>query len=263
MSDGPDYDLLAKMASGEGGARTGVLKRLGYLEWNVTDTGRQALAVHRGVESARAAPLVDIGSFKKYTQGRALRVRHCDEMSADDYDAFCAEHADCAVIAHELRRERDEAHAEIAQLREKLDAAVASIKAANESDLGQTLERYQDLCARTVVRAENAERERDEARAVLRAQHDALLGRADSPGASCGVCGHAIESNVYVRLNDKYVHRECHVAGLREERDEACAALAEAVAEEREACAKVADSGADDYPGDYRIAEAIRARGAK
>jgi len=38
---------------------------------------------------------------------------------------------------------------------------------------------------------------------------------------TCGMCGKPIESNVYVRLNDKYVHRECHMAGLKAERDAA------------------------------------------
>src|SRR6185312_87385 len=44
---------------------------------------------------------------------------------------------------------------------------------------------------------------------------------------TCGMCGKPIESNVYVRLNDKYVHRECHMAGLKAERDAARASVFE------------------------------------
>lgn len=39
-----DLHLLAKLASGEGGRRTGALKRAGYLEWTVTDAGLAALS---------------------------------------------------------------------------------------------------------------------------------------------------------------------------------------------------------------------------
>jgi hypothetical protein len=39
-----DLNLLAKLASGEGGTRTGALKRAGYLEWTVTPAGLEALA---------------------------------------------------------------------------------------------------------------------------------------------------------------------------------------------------------------------------
>jgi hypothetical protein len=35
--------LLRKLASGEGGRRTGELKRRGWLEWTVTAAGRRAL----------------------------------------------------------------------------------------------------------------------------------------------------------------------------------------------------------------------------
>ncbi len=35
--------LLRKLASGEGGQRTGALKRAGYLEWTVTARGYAAL----------------------------------------------------------------------------------------------------------------------------------------------------------------------------------------------------------------------------
>ena len=38
-----DLDLLAKLASGEGGTRTGALKRAGLLEWTVTPRGLEAL----------------------------------------------------------------------------------------------------------------------------------------------------------------------------------------------------------------------------
>ncbi len=41
--DDLDLDLLRKLASGEGGRRTGALKRAGLLEWRVTDAGRAAL----------------------------------------------------------------------------------------------------------------------------------------------------------------------------------------------------------------------------
>jgi hypothetical protein len=44
VESGPDLDLLRKMASGEGGARTGALKRAGLLEWTVTEAGMQAIA---------------------------------------------------------------------------------------------------------------------------------------------------------------------------------------------------------------------------
>jgi hypothetical protein len=47
----------------------------------------------------------------------------------------------------------------------------------------------------------------------------------------CGKCGAAIESNVYVRMNDKYVHRECYTEGLRGERDVAVRERDEAIAE--------------------------------
>lgn len=40
----PDLNLLAKLASGEGGRRTGLLKRMGYLEWTVTPLGLEVLA---------------------------------------------------------------------------------------------------------------------------------------------------------------------------------------------------------------------------
>lgn len=39
-----DLELLAKLAAGEGGRRTGALKRAGLLEWHVTDAGLAALA---------------------------------------------------------------------------------------------------------------------------------------------------------------------------------------------------------------------------
>lgn len=39
-----DMNLLRKLASGEGGRRTGALKRAGYLEWTVTEKGLAALA---------------------------------------------------------------------------------------------------------------------------------------------------------------------------------------------------------------------------
>jgi hypothetical protein len=38
-----DLDLLRKLASGNGGRRTGALRRSGYLEWTVTPAGRRAL----------------------------------------------------------------------------------------------------------------------------------------------------------------------------------------------------------------------------
>lgn len=42
--DNVDLDLLRKLASGEGGARTGALRRAGYLTWEVTGAGLAALA---------------------------------------------------------------------------------------------------------------------------------------------------------------------------------------------------------------------------
>lgn len=39
-----DVGLLAKLASGEGGKRTGALKRAGYLKWTVTPDGLKWLA---------------------------------------------------------------------------------------------------------------------------------------------------------------------------------------------------------------------------
>jgi hypothetical protein len=39
-----DLDLLRKLASGEGGRRTGALRRAGYLEWTVTEAGLRALS---------------------------------------------------------------------------------------------------------------------------------------------------------------------------------------------------------------------------
>lgn len=39
----PDLRLLAALASGKGGRRTGVLHQLGYLEWTVTEAGHAAL----------------------------------------------------------------------------------------------------------------------------------------------------------------------------------------------------------------------------
>lgn len=42
-SEGLDLELLRKLASGEGGQRTGALKRAGYLEWTVTEAGTKAL----------------------------------------------------------------------------------------------------------------------------------------------------------------------------------------------------------------------------
>lgn len=40
-----DLDLLRKLADGDGGARTGALKKAGLLEWRVTDAGRRALGL--------------------------------------------------------------------------------------------------------------------------------------------------------------------------------------------------------------------------
>jgi hypothetical protein len=45
-----DLDLLAKLASGEGGRRTGALKRAGYLEWTVTEAGQRALGNRQQVQ---------------------------------------------------------------------------------------------------------------------------------------------------------------------------------------------------------------------
>lgn len=42
-SDQPDMGLLAALANGDGGQRTGLLKKLGYLQWHVTAAGKAAL----------------------------------------------------------------------------------------------------------------------------------------------------------------------------------------------------------------------------
>lgn len=39
-----DMDLLRKLARGQGGKRTGALKRAGFLTWTVTEAGLEALA---------------------------------------------------------------------------------------------------------------------------------------------------------------------------------------------------------------------------
>lgn len=57
-----DLDLLAKLASGEGGRRTGALRRAGYLEWQVTAAGRAALGI-----SSDAEPLFE---DDRYSSGR-------------------------------------------------------------------------------------------------------------------------------------------------------------------------------------------------
>jgi len=47
----PEEDLMAlldKLASGEGGRRTGELKRRGFLRWEVTPEGLAALAAWKG-----------------------------------------------------------------------------------------------------------------------------------------------------------------------------------------------------------------------
>lgn len=49
-----DMNLLRKLASGEGGRRTGALKRAGFLEWTVTPAGLAALA-------SKAPPPCDCG----------------------------------------------------------------------------------------------------------------------------------------------------------------------------------------------------------
>lgn len=43
-----DLELLSKLASGEGGRRTGALRRAGYLEWTVTPRGLAALLAATG-----------------------------------------------------------------------------------------------------------------------------------------------------------------------------------------------------------------------
>lgn len=47
-----DLALLAKLASGEGGRRTGALKRAGYIEWTVTPRGYAALLEATGATLA-------------------------------------------------------------------------------------------------------------------------------------------------------------------------------------------------------------------
>lgn len=71
----------------------------------------------------------------------------------------------------------------------------------------------------------NIERERDEFRRMYAEQVNRELAafaaaQADIH-AACGMCGKPIENNVYVRLNDKYVHQSCHVEGIVAECDDA------------------------------------------
>ena len=68
---------------------------------------------------------------------------------------------------------------------------------------------------------------------------------------TCNMCGKPIESNVYVRLNDKYVHRECHMAGLKAERDAARASIANV-------SGALVDSGVVVPDDETRYGEAVR-----
>lgn len=50
LSESDLMDLLGKLISGEGGRRTGELKRRGWLKWEVTDAARQALSQQEPIE---------------------------------------------------------------------------------------------------------------------------------------------------------------------------------------------------------------------